>query len=443
VLVAAAALVLAASMLFAVGPALYATRVDPARAVGGGSRTATPRRGGRWRAGIVAAQMALAFPVFCAILALVQRFGQLSAAAAEYAPEHLLLSVPRAAGLDSGRYKDGAERARLWREFDAAIERVPGVLSTASTAPLALNRAVGAVVEPVGTGSSAEWRAQLRCASPDFFSTMKVPVVRGRTFTSTGALAGEPVAVVSESFARRYFGGTDPVGRRVRVKKSSPICPARGEPLEIVGVVRNTQLPDIQTGNADSPPTVYVSTELVTPRVSQFLVRTSVPASAVRRDVQRAIASVDPELVGRTRSLHEDVEEAFIQWPRLLVRAALTASVAALLLLVVGVSGVLAYSVAQLTREIGIRLALGATPALVGRQVLGRTLRWTTAGITVGAAAAFLLHRAVSSKVWGLSSVDLNVAACAVVVVLLSGLAAWLPTRRAMQVDPASMLKSE
>jgi predicted permease len=439
----AAGLVVLAGALFGIGPALHAIRLDPVRALRGRFGTTAPPHAGHWRAAIVATQVAIAFPVFCVALALVESLMGLHAATAKYGPDHLLLIMPRGLELETERYRIVDARARLWRELDAAIQAVPGVLSTASTAPLALNRTITAMVEPIGGGDAARWESQLRCASPNFFSTMNISVVRGRTF-DPGAMARQRVAVVSRSFARTYFGEADPLGHHVRITKAPPFCPVSDDPLEIVGVVEDTQLPDMQTGNAASPPTVYVSTDAVTPRFAQFLVRTSVPAATIRRDVQRAIAAVNPELVGRARSLEEDVEGTWMPWPRLLVRAALSCSAGGLLLVLVGVFGLLSYLTAQLTREIGIRMALGASPAQIGRHVLGRGMRWAGMGMAVGTAATFALQALARSRIWGLTPLDVPLTgAIAALVMIATGVLSWFPARRAMRIDPVAVIRSE
>ena len=439
-----AVLVVLAAFSFAIALAMHAIRTDPVRTVVGGSRTATPRRGRGWRAFVVATQLALALPVVCVSFALVGSFLELRGAVAAYEPDHLLLVMPRALGLQNDRYRNLNERERLWQRLDAAIQAVPGVRSTAITAPLALNRTVGATVEPFGAAEPARWQVQLRCASPDFFSTMKVALVRGRTFESTGALARQPVAVVSRSFARIHFGDVDPIGRQLRVQNATGTCPAEAAPLEIIGIVENTQLPDVDTGNPESPPTLYISTELVTPRAAQFLVRTAVPAASLRKDVQRAIASVDPELVGRARTLREDAEGAWMPWPRLLVGAGLSAAGAGLLLVLVGVFGVLSYSMAQLTRELGIRIALGASPSAVAGQVFGRGFAWVILGVAIGCLATVVLLKGAHSRIWGLAPLDVYlVAAVAAFVVVTAGIACWLPARRAMRIDPAMVLRAE
>ena len=440
----AAGLVVLAALLFGIGPAIYAMRLDPARALGGGSRTTNPPHSRRWRTLIVATQIGVMFPVFCAALALAESFMSLHAATVKYGPDHLLLVVPRELGLEAARDQLTIERDRLWRQIDAAIQAVPGVRSVAITAPLALNRATAATVEPVGGSNAPEWPAQLRCASPNFFSTMNVDVVRGRTFDTTGAISRQRVAVVSRSFVRAYFGDNDPIGSHVRITKTAPVCPPGNDPLEIVGIVENTQLPDVQTGSPDSPPTLYVSTEVATPRLAQFLVRTSVPASTIRRDVQRAVAAVNPELVGRARSLQEDVEEAWMPWPRLLVRAALSCSAAGLLLVLVGVFGVLSYSIAQLGREMCIRMALGASPAQIGREVLGRAMESAILGVSMGTVATLVLQGVIRSRMWGLAPLDWRlIAGIAAVVLTAIGVVSWFPARRAMRLDPVIVLRSE
>jgi putative ABC transport system permease protein len=444
-LVIAVAMAVIASIMFGLAPAIHAVRFDAMRALAGGSRATAPPRKRHWRTAIIATQVAVAFPVLCATLALVDSFTALQSAAATYQPEYLMLAVPRPLGLQTPRYRTVEARGRLWRELDAAVETVPGVITTAMTAPLALNReAAATMVQPVNGSGTAQWQAQLRCASPDFFSTMNMAIARGRAFDDSGDNARARVAVVNRSFARAYFADANPIGQRVRVPDPPPVCPAGNAPLEIVGIVENSQLPDVSTGNRQSPPTLYVSTHIATPRSAQFLVRTSLPAVSLRRDIQRAIAGVDPELVGRTRSLQEDLEGAWMPMPRLLVRIALSSAAIALLLVIVGTFGVLSYSVSLVNREIGIRIALGASRRFIAQKVLGQGLGWVTLGAAAGSVASLLLEKFVRSHVWGIAGFDLGLLAAAAAVVLMSAAAAcWLPARRAMRVDPVIVLRQE
>jgi putative ABC transport system permease protein len=273
---------------------------------------------------------------------------------------------------------------------------------------------------------------------------MNIAIASGRPFDDSGDNAHARVAVVSRSFAQAYFADANPIGQWVRVPDPPPVCPAGNAPLEIVGIVENSQLPDVSTGNRQSPPTLYVSTQIATPRSVQFLVRTSLPAVSLRRDVQHAIARVDAELVGRTRSLQEDLDEAWMPMPRLLVRIALSSAATALLLVVVGAFGVLSYSISLANREIAIRIALGASRRFIAHRVLVQGLGWVTLGAAAGSVASLLLEKFVRSNVWGIAGFDLEfIGAAAAVVLVSASVACWFPARRAMHVDPVIVLRQE
>ena len=359
-----------AAVMFSVAPAIYALRGDPGRVLVSGGRS-TPRAATiRWRAALVAGQIALALPTLCVTAALVQSFGALGAAAARYESAHVLEVMFT---LPQDRYAPIERRQRFYRDFDRVISAIPGVTGVGSTAPFLLFRTPQWwVLQPEGRADVPRWQAQLRSVSAGFFRTLRIPVLKGHAFDDADQYAGRRVAVVSRSFASTYLGTANPIGRRVRVKESVDWLFRIGEePLEIIGVVDDIRMPDPSDVNADAVvPTVFVPQSLVAPDWAHVLIRTSVPPRTVAREVRRTIASLDSGLMLETRVLQDAIDQLWTPWPRLLVGAAVFFGGVGLVLALVGLFGVLSYSVAQISREIGVRLALGASPARIGRQVL-------------------------------------------------------------------------
>jgi putative ABC transport system permease protein len=444
-LLVAAVTVIVAALIFGIIPALYVMRRDPGRALVSGSRTTGAPRGDRWRAALVATQIALAFPVFCATAALLHSFTALQGSVTRYRPDYVLEVNLGERELLSGRYESEERRASLWRDLDDALEHVPGVSASVSTAPMLFYRPKPASVQLVGASGTAGWTAQLRCISADFLPTMGVAVLHGRALLDTDERSRRRVVVVNRSFARMYFGSSVPIGQQIRLQETPWLCPARDEPLEIVGVVEDTPSTDPLDMTADAVvPTVYAPQSLATPPYAHILVRTAMPAGAVAHDVRRAIASVDPNLKVETQVLRDGLETMWTSWPRLVVSVAGSFAVVSLVLVLVGVFGVLSYSITQLSREIGVRMALGGSPARIGRDVLGRGLRWTLLGVTAGTVITWALFAVASSRVWGLGALNIFLLAGAAGLVVLMGVGtAWFPARRAMRVDPVEVLRAE
>jgi hypothetical protein len=208
--------------------------------------------------------------------------------------------------------------------------------------------------------------------------------------------------------------------------------------------VDDIPLPD---GNDDAVgivPTVYVPLSLASLQAADVLVRTSLPPRSALRDVRRAIATVDPELSVEASVLQDSIERFWTAWPRLVVIVAGSFTGVGLVLVLVGVFGVLSYSIAQLAREIGIRMALGASPAQIGRQVLGRGVRWAVLGIALGVVATLAVLAVARNQLWGLGTLDASLLGAVATAVLLVGVGtSWIPARRAMRVDPVTVLRAE
>ena len=296
-LLAAAVTVALASLLFGLAPAVYALRRDPARALVSGSRSTGGVSGNRWRTILVAGQIALAFPVFCATTALLVSFLALQHAAGRYEADHVLEAFVSTSGVTGKGYESNERVEQLFLDIEQALAAVPGVASSASTVPVLMARIRPAVLQPARSDGTVRWTAQLRGVSHGFFSTMRVPVLSGRTFLEADQVSRRRVAVISRSFARTYFRGANALGEHVRVTKAVPWLRRWGnDPLQIIGVVDDIPLPD---GNDDAVgivPTVYVPLSLTSLWAADVLVRTSLPPRSALRDVRRAIATVDPQL---------------------------------------------------------------------------------------------------------------------------------------------------
>jgi predicted permease len=269
--------------------------------------------------------------------------------------------------------------------------------------------------------------------SPDFFRTMNIPLLRGRTFNDGDRKGGQPVIILSQDMARRFWPDEDPVGHSITSGNGDLTFLVVG----VAGDVRNLNQA------LDPRPTMYLSTTQFLFPVMTFVVRTQggQPAAPL---IRKTVNAIDPQLAVFNVRTFDAVIDSSIAQPR--VTAWLFAGFAALALLLagIGVYGVLAYLVAQRTREIGVRLALGARPASVRRLVVGRSLVLSAIGIGLGAIGALLAGPAIESQLFGVRPRDpLTLTMVAGTLLAIALMASYLPARRATRVDPLVALRGE
>jgi predicted permease len=281
---------------------------------------------------------------------------------------------------------------------------------------------------------------EVRVASADYFAAMGIPVRRGRGF-GTGDRAGSaPVVVLSESAARRYFAGEEPLGQHITVHmgRQAGLPTPGGEIVGVVGDVKDQGL------SQDAPPVVYLAQAQLGFSTLDVLVRTEVSPRSLVPALEAAVHGLDPELpLMRLRTLEELVGRSISQ-PRFYVVLLGAFAGAALLLAALGVFGVLSQAVAQRRREIGIRVALGAHPRDVLRAVLSHALVLVAAGLAIGLAGALALSRTMTSLLFDLSPRDpATLLGVAVLLAAVAFVASYLPARRAARVDPLIALRSE
>jgi predicted permease len=327
----------------------------------------------------------------------------------------------------------GARLQALNRDLLDFIRQSPGVRAAAVTSitPLAgggISQGITVNAVPI-----AETELHFNNVGPGYFDVMRTPVVAGREFADSDPPDGPYVAIVNEAFVQQYMKGLNPLGQRVNVIGSSR------PDMEVVGVVKDAIYETLRDA---PPPTVYAAHQQ---RLSPgtFVVHapgaTGTVASAIRTEVQPKLGGRPP----RIRTLGEQLERSLVL-ERMLTRVAVVFGSLALLLAAVGLYGLAAYWVTSRTREIGIRVALGARSVQVLGLVLGDTMRMVAVGVVVGMIGASALGRLVSRMVFGLSSTDPGTFIVAVSVLLLTGaVAGWLPASRATRIDPQSALRNE
>lgn len=272
--------------------------------------------------------------------------------------------------------------------------------------------------------------------SQGYFNAFHIPLVAGRTFTQSDSLESVPVAVVSRRFVERYFPGQNVIGRRIRIGDATSTEPW----LTIVGVVEEARY---STWDQTPETEVYLNVAQF-PTARTFAVMTSGDANALAPAVRRAMASVDPTIPLDTLMTYQQYLHELLLGLRYAGQNLIQDGLIALLLAAIGIFGVMANMVGERTREIGVRLAMGARREDVVRFVMGRASRMTFAGLGTGLLLAYALARAVANLLVGVRSDDPIVyAAIAIIVCGIAMLASWLPARRAARVDPIIALREE
>ncbi len=424
---------LLAGLIFGVAPGWHASRTDPQTALRGGRGSVGPSRG-FGRDLLVVAEVALAVLLTVCAGLMLKSFAKLMAVDQGYRADHVLTAII----VQTDGSPDRAAKVDFYRRLLDDLGRMPGVESAGAVTGVPLSGNIPSL--PVQVEGAAETRAQqsgILPASTGYFAAIGIPVLRGRTWTRQEAEGSRLLVVVNDVAARRFWPGQNPVGRRVRVDA------ADGSPWrEVIGIVKATRdgALDMEAG-----PAVYVPMEQNAPFLPQFLaVRTAADAAAFAGPLRSAVARVDPRqpvfLVTSMQSLQNNSSSE----RRFSVITLGAFGVLALLLAAVGIYGVVSYSVARRTQEIGVRMALGARTADVTFLVLGHGL-WTTAtGIAIGMAAAFVLTRGMASLLYGVTATDPGVfAGVPAFLATIELLACYLPARRAARVDPVEALRSE
>ncbi|HEY0874588.1 MAG TPA: ABC transporter permease [Vicinamibacterales bacterium] len=414
-------------------PAATAARSTAQESLRDGARTTASRTRQNARAALIVAEVALAMTLTVAGGLLLRSFVSVLNVDPGFTEEHLLtmqVSVP-------AQYADTPSRLAFYDRLESTLEALPGVTAVGGTTRLPLGSTnVTTYVEV--EGRPAVNRADLpevemRRAVFDYFEAMQIPVVRGRSFTRDDHAEAPPAAVINNAFAARLFPNEDPIGRRIRF--GSPNQPW----MTIIGVVG-----DIRHGSLEEVPRPeFYITYRQGPPVGPFLVvRTAGDPAALATAVRQAIRELgaDPPMDLRTM---EAIRSASVGTRRFVLSLVGAFGALSLGLASLGVFGVITLIAAERTTEVGIRLALGATPADVLRLLLSHAARLAAAGILIGTLAAMAISPLVEAQLFGVRRLDpLTYAAVALALLLMSVLAAYIPARRAMSVDPAQALRN-
>ncbi len=443
---AAAVFSLLACLLFGVGPALHAARTDvqSGLAHAGARSVAGPAR--RWpRRALVMAQVALGVVLLVGAGLLLRTFTHLRWLDPGFDPENVVVG---AVSLQDERYQTGERVSRLFRETLARLAATPGITAAAVALEVPYKRLLNLGFRHLDGPEAANAGQMTNAAyvSAGFFDAMRIPVRRGRAFADADRRDAAPVVIVSDAFVRMSFKGGNPLGRRIAVA---------GAEREIVGQVGDVQVRPGwgNSGPLAAMPLAYVPIDQVSDAFLRlvhgwfaptFIVRSQGSVAETAVTIERAVAAADPLLPLTSVRPMSDVRAASLAAQRFLMALLAALAGATVLLAGIGLHGLMATTVSERTREIGIRLALGATGAQIIRGIAVPGVLLAAAGIAVGLVLAAFAVDALRSFIWGISAQDpVTFATVPIVLLLVAVLAAVVPTLRILRLDPARTLRTE
>ncbi len=437
VLAFTAGLSILTSIAFGLLPALLAVRRSTAGALHEAGRRVAGSHA-RIRSVLVVSELAFSVILLAGAGLLIRSLLNLQRVDPGFATHNMLtmsLSLPQS------RYKDGPQAADTFARIGEEIGRIPGVVASSAVSALPLGGGgfylgrvflkQGAPEPPAGKDTAAQWNI----IRPGYFRMMGIPLLQGRDFTERDGAAATPVIVISRSMAREMFPNENPIGRRIRSWRDENLY------REIIGICGDAAAFGL---DGQSVNLVYVPHRQNAWRGLMLTVRTKGDPYAAAGAIRGAVRATDAKLAVSDIKTMDEVLDAAMAFPRFTAMLLGMFAAAALALAAIGVYGVMSYAVTRRTREIGIRVALGAGAGRILGGVLGQGLLVVGAGLAAGLAGAIGLTRFMRTLIFGVEPADTATLAAIAVVLLIAGLAAcWVPARRALRVDPVSALRQE
>jgi putative ABC transport system permease protein len=427
------AISLASGILFGLAPALQLSKPDLNTVLRDEGRGSTGSRGrNSARNLLVIAQVALSMVLLVGSGLLIRSFVRLQTVNLGFDPAHVLTAR---IALPPTKYATPLQQITFYNRVLKAVQSLPGVHVATITSALPLNPSRRSPMLPEGQPIVPFGQRpilNIQTISPDYTRVLRVPLLRGREFTDHDNADAPGVAIVNEAVVRRYWPNDNPIGKRVWLGQ-------RPQPVEVVGVF--SDLKNVTLGDDASPEVILPFPQLPWPLLN-LSVRTAGDPHGLISAIRRQVFEVDKDQpLTDVRTMDELIGSASAQ-PRLTMLLLGVFSATALILAIVGIYGVIAYSVAQRTQELGIRMALGADQGDVLKLVVGHGLGLTLAGMAIGLAGAFLFTRLMSSLLYQTSATDpVAFAASALLFTAVALLASYLPARRATRIDPTDALR--
>jgi putative ABC transport system permease protein len=424
--------------LFGSIAALYARR-DVAHGLKDGGRGGAERSRAFLRSGLIAAQVAFSYALLIGAGLMVRSFIQLDRVDAGFVPQ-------RTFGIgfnwNWSKHRTVEDRRAMNRRILQTVSTQPGILSIAISSAFPLDPDSIENGPPLQSFTiEGETKAQsettpvasVRTVSPDYFRALDIPLAAGRMFRENDDEHSENVALISRTLARHRWGSEDPVGRRIKFDNDE-------DWTRIVGVVGDVK----EISLADPPPDQFYMPIKQRPASGHLVVRSAGDPQEAANGVRRALHEMDPQIaINYVKTLDQARSDAEAS-PRTVARLFSLFAVLALLIAVAGIASMLALWVRQRTRELGIRMALGASPGEIIGSILREGLSLTVVGVACGIAGALMLTRALKDLLFGVTPTDLETYVVVSTLLLLAALAAcWAPARRAAKIDPQQALRAE
>jgi predicted permease len=433
---------LVSAIVFGLAPAMRAANMDLQTALKDGEGSSAGLGAGgrrqRTRQVLVVAELSLAVMLLVGAGLLIRSFSQLQRVPTGFSADRVLTM---GISLSGRKYPDTPKVQTAYRELWPRLARVPGInaVGGVSSLPLSNMMAWGPITVEGRTAPATERfiNVDQRVVAGDYFRAMEVPLRRGRLFTDVDLPTAPRVILVDERMAETLWPSADPIGKRLR---TGGIDASNNTPwMTVVGVVGNVKQDAL---DADSRMALYMAQTQTTPRGINVVARSEGDPASAAAAIRREIRDLDPDLpVYDVRTMADRVSESLARRRFAMLLLSIFAGLASGLA-VVGIYGVMAFLVAQGMKEMGIRMALGATPRGIGLLVLRRGLVLAAAGLALGVAGAFVLTRLMRSLLFGVGSADpLTYALVSALVVTTAVAACSLPARRAARLDPMRSLR--
>jgi putative ABC transport system permease protein len=420
------------STVFGLAPALRLSRTGTAAVLKQGGRTSAGLAGRGLRSALLVGEVALSLMLLVGGVLLLRSFANLTRVDPGFDAERVLafqVSLPAAS------YQDSAQVQQYYDRLLSGLATAPAVSSASAvqTLPMRGSYVLSVTIQgqpplPPGEGHSANYRA----VTPDYFSTLRIPVLGGRTFSTQDSTTSPPVAIVDETFVQRHYPGEEAVGRRINIGNGT-------QGAEIVGVVGSVNY----SGLHESPaPTMYMPMTQDGFLTVWVMVRTNDDLAFLTSTVREVVNSLDPAVPAYAVTPLAVVMDESVAQRRFSLLLVLLFGLVALFLAAVGLYGVVSYTVSQRTREIGLRMAIGARSRDVLTLIVGGGMKLALLGVAIGVPGALAGSLVVESMLFGVDRTDpASYAVTAALLLVITAVACYIPARRALQVDPTVTLQ--
>lgn len=442
VLAFTAAVTILCGLLFGLAPALQTSKLSISHALNETGRSETGSGDqGRVRSTLVVSEVALALVLLIGSGLLIQSLWKLQRTDPGFRKNQL---VTFEVYLPSSRYQQNEQIHAFYRDLIPKLRAVPGVQEASGAFGLPFTPSgitVGFDIARHPLPESERPTADIKIVASDFFQTLGIPLLKGRAFSPEDTQSSMPVIMVNQAFVKKFFRGEDPIGQQVKpgigFGKENP-----EELRDVIGVVGDTK----GTGDLSEPddPQMYLPTTQGPVNDMNFVIRTALPLETVLPDLRTQVHSLDHDLpLLGVKTMSDYVDESIAQ-PKLNTLLLGIFAGLAFILTAIGLYGVISYSVAQRTREMGIRMALGAQRGLILKMILRQGIRLALIGIAAGLCAAFALTRLINSLLYGVRPTDVaTFLGVSLLLFAIALLASYVPALRATRIDPVVALRHE